>query len=151
MVLPGSRIWSAGHENDRICLGRPVGSCWCRWLCSRGKCLLGGGPVLLVYQPKALKRMHTQLMSWQSWLEGTIGGPGRGASFFTAGWQLAEIRSLRRAARLTSLPARRSVSKRPRNLQGGAFFITVAIGGWCTPTILMSCIYIYISISSRQI
>jgi len=33
--------------------------------------------VLLVYQPAALKRMHTQLMSWQSWLEGTIGGPGR--------------------------------------------------------------------------
>ena len=33
--------------------------------------------MLLVYQPAALKRMHTQLMSWQSWLEGTIGGPRR--------------------------------------------------------------------------
>jgi len=72
--------------------------------------------VLLVYQPAALKRMHTQLMSSQSWLDPSTVQVG-GASFFTAGWQLAEISSLSRAARLTSLPPRRSVSKRPCDLQ----------------------------------
>ena len=51
MVLSGSRIWSAGHEDDRICFGRPVGSCRDRWLCQRFRHedLLGatGTPVLL--------------------------------------------------------------------------------------------------------
>src|SRR5262249_258437 len=45
------RIWSAGHEDDRICFGRPVGSCGDRWFCqrSRHQDLLGaaGTPVLL--------------------------------------------------------------------------------------------------------
>src|SRR5215470_1425916 len=51
MVLSGSRIWSAGHEDDRICFDHPVGSCRDRWLCqrSRHQDLLGaaGAPVLL--------------------------------------------------------------------------------------------------------
>src|SRR5215831_19084314 len=51
MVLSGSRIWSAGHEDDRICFGRSVGSGRDRRLCqrSRHQDLLGaaGTPVLL--------------------------------------------------------------------------------------------------------
>ena len=37
--------------------------------------------MLLVYQPAALKRMHTQLMSSQSWLDPSTVQVG-GASFF---------------------------------------------------------------------
>src|SRR5215467_979174 len=44
------------------------------------------------------------------------------ASTLTAGCQLAGIRSRGRAAHLTSLRTRRSVSTRPRNLQGGGVF-----------------------------
>ena len=52
MVLSGSRIWSAGHEDDLICFGRPVGSCRDRRLCQRcsgHEDFLGaaGTPVLL--------------------------------------------------------------------------------------------------------
>jgi hypothetical protein len=51
IVLSGSHIWSAGHEDDRIYFGRPVGSCRDRWLCqrSRHQDILGaaGTPVLL--------------------------------------------------------------------------------------------------------
>jgi len=64
--------------------------------------------VLLVYQPAALKRMHTQLMSWQSWLEGTIGGPGRWCLVFYS--RLAAGRDTFSASRGASyLPARATI------------------------------------------